>query len=126
MYAPDVDDVLVLPKVAEEKGWIDEDRGLDISGAEAVERLPGLVHRLGSMYTRGHTIQALGLDEIILPDGGMLTVRLEDVTPESMKALGELFEVLGTVLQFAELRDAYIQIADADDNCPLVQELKKE
>ena len=43
-----------------------------------------------------------------------------------MKALGELFEVLGTVLQFAELRDAYIQIADADDNCPLVQELKKE
>ena len=103
-------------------------RGLDISGAEAVERLQGLVHRLGSMYTRGATttIELLGLEEIILPDGGMLTVRLEDVTPESMKALGELFEVLGTVLQFAELRDAYIQIADADDNCPLVQELKKE
>ncbi len=120
--------MLVLPKVAEEKGWIDEDRGLDISGAEAVERLQGLVHRLGSMYTRGATttIELLGLEEIILPDGGMLTVRLEDVTPESMKALGELFEVLGNVLRFAELRHADIRIADADDNCPLVQELKKE
>lgn len=128
MYTPDADDVLVLPKVAEEKGWIDEDRGLDISGAEAVERLQGLVHRLGSMYTRGATttIELLGLEEIILPDGGMLTVRLEDVTPESMKALGELFEVLGNVLRFAELRHADIRIADADDNCPLVQELKKE
>ena len=54
----------------------------------------------------------------------MLTVRLEDVTRVD-EALGELFEVLGTVLRFAELRDAYIQIADADDNCPLVQELRR-
>ena len=133
-YVPDDDDVLLTRDEARRKGWLGElgeeerEERLSFTGYEAVKRLKPLVHRLGAIYSRGAktTINGLGLDEIVLPDGGTLTVRLHEVTPQSMKALEELFEVLGAILQYAELRDGYIEIRAVDDGCPLVHELKNE
>ncbi len=129
LHAVDPDDVVVTPAVAAANGWMtDAQPGLDISGAEAVAKLQSLVRRLGSIYNRGATttIQGLGLEELLLPDGGTLTVRLQDVTPESMKSLGEFFEVLGMIIERGELHDGYIQIDEPDEECLLVRELQHD
>src|SRR5690606_25537453 len=114
---------------AENRGWIAEPQSaLELSGVDAVQRLKILAHRLGSIYNRGATttISALDIEELALADGGTLTVRLEDVSPQSMKALGEFFEVLGMIMQRGSLRDGYIRIDDPDTECPLIRELQKD
>jgi len=126
-YVPDIEDVLLTRAEAEVRGWLTETetRGLSLSGDEAVARLRPLVNRLSSLYSRGARtgFDTLDLTEIVLPDGGSLRVVLSDVTPESMRALSELFEVLATILQHAELRDAYVVIRDVNEECPVVREL---
>ncbi|MGI6647628.1 MAG: hypothetical protein ACOX5W_00805 [Bacillota bacterium] len=85
-----------------------------------------LLRRLGSIYSRGakSTIETLDLVDFELPEGGTLRLQLSNVPPGSMKALGELFEVLDGVVEKGENTEFFLEILDPEDDCLLIQELK--
>jgi hypothetical protein len=51
---------------------------------------------------------------------------LQDVPPEDIKRLGELFEILGDLVSAVDQTQARIRITDPQDDCPFVQALKKD
>lgn len=129
LYTPQPGDILVTPARAAERGWVTSaSRRLTYEGKEGAAKLLPLLRRLGSIYNRGarSTIETLDLSDLELPAGGTLRLQLTDATPASMQALGELFEVLDSVVKEGASTDVFLEIADPDDNCPLIQELKKQ
>jgi len=129
LYTPQPGDVLITPAKAAELGWITvRQRSLNLAGKEGAEKLLPLLRRLGSIYNRGakSTIDNMDLVDLELPEGGTLRIQLTNVTPGSMKALGELFEVLDGVAKKGERTEAFLEIVDPDDDCPFIQEIKNE
>ena len=126
LYTPLSDDVLVTPAKAAERGWIaEQSNSLRLSGKEGAEKLLPLLRRLGSIYNKGAKtpIKVLDLVNMELPKGGTIRIQLMDVSPESMKILGELFEILDGVARMSENTEAYIEIENPDKDCPLIKEL---
>lgn len=126
IYTPQPGDVLVTPAEAARRGWVgSEPRSFSLSGREGAEILFPLLRRLGSIYNRGakSTIQSLELLDMKLPEGGKLTIQLDDVSPESMKVLGEIFEVLDGVVEKGEYTEAFLEITEPDYDCPFIKEL---
>jgi hypothetical protein len=129
LYTLQPGDVLITPAQAAARGWTNsEARRLILTGQEGAKKFLPLLRRLGSIYNRGarSAIEALDLANLELPAGGTLRLQLSNVTPESMKALGELFEVLNGVAKEGDDTEVFLEIADPDESCPLIQELKKE
>ena len=128
-YIPEPEDVVITPKKSAERGWIaPEEKGLQLDGKEAVNVLLPLLRRLGSLYQRGatSTLDTLDLIDLELPHGGTLRISLMDASPESVRKLGEFFEVVAGVVSVGDQTDAYLDIRKPDENCPLVQEIKKQ
>ena len=128
-YSPDPNDVIITPAKAAEKGWVArKTKGLSLSGKSGAEVLFPLIRRLGSIYQRGGktTIDSLDLTEMRLPKGGVLRLSLVKVPPESMKDLGELFEVIAGLVEVGDHTEAYLDIAETKDDCPFITELKKD
>jgi hypothetical protein len=86
-----------------------------------------LLARIGGLYARGarSRIDLLDLIDLSLPGGGTLRLSLNNVPPESMKQLGELFEVLAGITKAGEATEGYLEIANPSDACPLIRELHK-
>lgn len=127
LYTPQPSDVLITPAEAAKRGWITTGRrSLNLGGKEGAGTILPLLRRLGSIYSRGArtTIENMDLSELELPEGGTLTLRLNKVTPGSMRALGEIFEALDGVVQQGEHTEAFLEIIDPDENCPFIRELK--
>lgn len=125
---PGPDDVLITREQAEGRHWLETASGrpqISLGGAEGAKVLRGIIPRLGSLYNRGATttIDHLTIGEIALPAGGRLSINLHDVTPEAMRSLGELFEVLGAVLQQSDLRESFLTVRDMDENCLFIAEV---
>jgi len=123
------DDVVVSPAEASRRGWVAvETRRLELQGPEAAARLLRLLKRIGSLYARGAKTQfdILDLVELHLPAGGRMRLLLQDVPAEDMKRLGELFEVLGDLVSPSDQTQGRIRITDPQEDCPMVQELKKD
>lgn len=128
-YSPGRGDVLVTPAKAAELGWITAHRRrFSLEGKAGAEKLLPLLRHIGSIYNKGakSTIESMDLVDLELPKGGMIRVQLTKVPPESMKALGELFEVLDGIVKKGEHTEAFLEIVDPDDNCPFLKELKTE
>jgi len=128
LYVPNPDDVLITPDEARRKGWLKErPAGLGLRGKEGLEALWPLLHQLGSLYNRGARteIDFLEFAELQLPYGGMLTIQLEKVSPDSMKALGELFEVLAGIVQPGDRTEACLEVHQPDEHCLFIRELNK-
>jgi len=126
-YVPQPDDVLITPAEAARRGWVTQKKfSLTLTGAEGANRLLPLLHQLGSLYNRGATtrIDTLDLTDLSLPYGGYLRVQLTDVPPESMEALGELFEVLAAVTKKGDGTEAILVVNDPDENCPFIKALR--
>ncbi|MHB1125578.1 MAG: ATP-binding protein [Bacillota bacterium] len=129
LYTPQASDVLITPAKAAENGWVNPGRrNFILTGKDGVDKLIPLFRRLGGLYSRGakSNIETLDLTDLNLPEGGTLRIQLNNVGPGSMKALGELFEVLAGVAAKGNHTEAFLEILDPDDNCPLIQELKKQ
>ncbi|WP_027363592.1 ATP-binding protein [Desulfotruncus alcoholivorax] len=127
IYTPHTGDILITPARASERGWIaGRRRSLNLAGRAGAEKLLPLLRRLGSIYNRGanSTIENMDLVDLELPGGGTLSLRLSGVTPESMKTLGEIFEVLDGIVAKGERTEAFLEILDPSDDCPLIQALK--
>ncbi|MDK2816300.1 MAG: hypothetical protein PWR22_929 [Moorella sp. (in: firmicutes)] len=128
LYTPQKGDVLITPAKAAERGWLKASgQTLTLEGREGTEKILPLLGRLGSIYNRGArtTIKMLELTDLELPEGGLMRIELTDVTPGSMKALGELFEVLAGAVAKGERTEAFLEIENPDEDCPFIKELKK-
>lgn len=126
LYTPQKGDVLLTPAKAAERGWLKaESQSLTLEGPEGTEKILSLLGRLGSIYNRGARtkIKILELWDLKLPSGGFMRLDLSDVTPASMQALGEFFEVLATVVSKDERTGAFLEIENPDDGCPFIKEL---
>jgi hypothetical protein len=123
------EDVIIVPAEASKRGWVSvEDRTFSLTGHAGAQALVPLLARLGSLYARGarSTIDLLDLVDLDLGGGGRLRLSLEHVSPETMKHLGELFETLATVVRQDDRTEAFLDIADPDQQCLLIQELTKQ
>ncbi len=129
LYTPQPGDILITPAKAAELGWVTGDhRRFALLGKEGADKLLPLLRRLGSIYNRGakSTIENMDLVDLELPEGGTLRIQLSNVTAGSMKALGELFEVLDGVAERGEHTEVFLEIVNPDDDCPFIQELKNK
>ena len=128
LYTPGPNDVLITKAEAAKRGWLSEaDQKLSLSGTDGAAKLVPLLARLGSLYARGakSKIELLDLTDLKLPSGGTLRLSLENVPPDSMRLLGELFEVVAGIAKTDGQTEAYLDINNPDATCPLIQELKK-
>ncbi|MBM4287978.1 MAG: ATP-binding protein [Deltaproteobacteria bacterium] len=120
--------IVATPATVAKRGWLEAPpKAFTLSGTEGAKRLWPLLAKLGSFYSRGatSTIRSLDLVDLEISRGGRLRLILEDVPPEGMKALDELFEVLAHVAEIGAATEADLEIAEPDDTCLLVKELKK-
>jgi hypothetical protein len=127
-HTPKDDEVLVTVAEASQRGWIEPETAiLTLDGRDAVSKLFPLLSRLGALYHRGgkSTISMLQVGELALPGGGTLRIDLLDVTPESMKQLDELFEVLADKVRQGANTFATLEIKQPVEGCALIDELKK-
>lgn len=124
---------LITPAEVATRGWI---------GAETSERYARLVldddafrqrlleqlRRIGTLYNRGGktTIRTLELDNLRLPGNARLRLILDDAPPETMKQLGELFEVLAGLVDADEQTSALLEIDDPEHDCPFLQAVKPD
>jgi hypothetical protein len=129
LYIPQSKDVLVSPTEARRRGWLEEetDRSFRLDGQEGTDKLLSMLRRVGSLYNRGasSTIDYLEYTELHLPHGGTISIRLQNVSPESMKTLSELFEVLDGITTRGEDTEVYLEVNQPDNGCLFIQELQK-
>ena len=128
LYTPDPEDVIIIPAKAAEKGWIKEPKKtFNLSGKAGAKTLIPLLRRIGSLYQRGGTtsIDTLDVTDLTLPKGGTLRIALSEAPPETVKELGELFEVVAGLVQVDETTEAYLDINNPQEDCPFMKELRK-
>ncbi|MDA8336643.1 MAG: DUF499 domain-containing protein [Peptococcaceae bacterium] len=128
LYTPQKGDILVTPGQASERGWVSaQSRTFHLGGTEGTAKVLPLLRRLGAIYNRGAkcTIDTMDLVDLELPRGGTLRLQLNGATPESLRTLGELFEVLDGVVKKGEYTEAFLEITEPDDDCPFIRELRK-
>ncbi len=126
-YQPEATDVVITPQKAAEKGWIKApSHRVSLAGKSGAKAFLPLLRRIGSMYQRGGKtkIDSLDMVDLALPGGGMLRVSLTEAGPETLKSLGELFEVIDGIAQ-TEKAEAFVEINDPQKDCPFMQELQK-
>ena len=128
-YTVEDGDVIVTPAKAAEKGWIAQKKtGFSLAGRQGAGILVPMLRKLGSFYERGATtaIDSLDLSEMELVKGGTLRITLMDVPPESMKELGEFFEIVAALVKIGGNTEGYLTVRDRVKGCPLMTELEKE
>ena len=120
LHAVQGGDVVIVPAEAAKRGWVRvETPQFKLTGHTSAQKLIALFPRLGSLYARGarSTIKALDLWDSEVQGGGRLRLTLEGVPPEAMKRLGELFEVLATVVKQDGAADVELEVDNPDDQC---------
>jgi len=130
MHIPSETETLITRALASERNWLGNGggHGIELSGREADDRLRPLLRRLGGFFNRGatSTIDALDMADLRLPEGGTLRIQIADAPPGSMRALGELFEVVDALTAGGEGADFFLRIDHPDEDCVLVAELVGE
>ncbi|MBW1954029.1 MAG: hypothetical protein JRI66_13285 [Deltaproteobacteria bacterium] len=129
-FVPDLDPeaVIITPADLAKRGWLVQPPSVfTLSGREGAERLVPLLARIGTFYARGakSSLNYLDIADLELPGGGKLRLSLENLTPEDMKNLEELFEVLGGLVKLGDTTLASLEIPEPEETCPFLQALKK-
>ena len=128
-YTAALDDVIVTPKKAAEKGWVAAPKqGFRLEGRKGAEILFPMLRKIGSFYERGAStaIDSLDLVELKLPHGGTLRISVMDAPPRSMKDLAELFETVGGLATMGDNTEAYLTVKEKGNDCPFMAELEKD
>jgi hypothetical protein len=128
-HDPEPEEVLITRTEQSERGWLDVAvHSLRLEGNEGARKLFPLMRRLGSMYNRGDaisSIETLDISDLKLPDGGTMRFALNNVTPEQMKHLDEIFQMVADSAKVTDETEADLIIRDPNSNCALVKELSK-
>ncbi len=128
-YSVEDEDVIVTPKKAAEKGWVEAKKsGFDLVGRQAAHILLPMLRKIGSFYERGAktTIDSLDLSDMELPGGGTLRISLSEVPPQSMKDLGEFLETVAGLVKMGDNTEGYLTVKERVKDCPFMEELSKE
>lgn len=128
LYTPRLNDVVITKAEAAQRGWLaEQEQVFRLTGRDGAHTLVPLLARIGGLYARGaqSSIDLLDLIDLALPGGGTLRLSLNNVPPESMKRLGELFEVLAGIIQVGEATEGYLDISNPSEACLLIRELHK-
>lgn len=125
--------VVITPAKAAQKGWdqvvIDKKfPRFTLKGPEGAGIIMPLLGRIGSFYGKGakSVLKTLDLFELELPAGGRLRLGLSDTTPESLKKLGEFFEVLARIAKQGPDTEVDLAIEDPDESCIFLQALHEK
>jgi hypothetical protein len=122
-------DFLITRAEVSLRGWVkdlespDHTTGLQWDNAEFTEKLFKTLRRIGSIYSRGGKthIQTLELTDLHLKGGGRLRLVFDDVPPESMKQLGELFETLDACSSADDDTTALLEVEKPEYDCPFLK-----
>jgi len=128
LHSTSPDDVLITPSAASKRGWVTVQKNtFRLEGRQGTEKLLELLPRLGSFYARGASskIQALEMIDLEIHGGGRLRLTLENVSPEGMKRLGELLEVLDTAVDKGPATEVFLEIDDPSEDCLFFKALKE-
>lgn len=131
LYTPTATSVVVTKDEAQRRGWLNDtpsDEGIDLGGSQGTDVLWPLLRRLGGIYSRGgkSAIDLLDMVSLSLPGGGTMRVELEGVTPDSVKALSEFFEVLAGIVTRTSQTEMYLQVRQPADGCSFVKEITSQ
>jgi hypothetical protein len=116
---------VITPSEAAVRGWVKDDprdRRLILEGNAFTERLVGLLPRLAELFARGGKTQVdlLELTDLKLKGGGRLRLVLEDIPPDSMRRLDELFQTLAVCAQRDFDTHATVEVEEPDPSCPFL------
>ncbi|MCF7668420.1 MAG: DUF499 domain-containing protein [Verrucomicrobia bacterium] len=128
LYMPANDDTLLTPAEAAKKGWVDESgNSINLSSKEGANIIMPMLRKLGSIYERGakSRVDMLDIIDMELPNGGTLRIVVENATPESMKDLGELFEVIHGSVKSGDDTLCDLNIDHPEPGCTFADELKQ-
>jgi hypothetical protein len=128
LHSPaDADVLITKAKAAEDGLLVEEKKAFRLSGKDAAVKLLAVLKRADSLFNRGvkAKVDTLQLLELELPKGGTIRVDLQNVPPESLKQLGELFGVLTGLVKAGVDTDAEFEVSDPPADCPLLKELGK-
>ena len=128
LFLPDEQDVICTPAQATVKGWMTgEKQRFRLGGEHGARVVVPLLRRIGTLYNRGatSTLELLDIADLKLPNGGRLRLSVENVGPASLRDLAELFEVLSGVTEQDGQTIVELEIAEVDDSCVFLQELRK-
>jgi hypothetical protein len=121
-------DTVIIPATASTRVWVTTPPHRSrLSGRDGAIILPTLVRQIGSLCTRGtrSTITSLGLVDVDIPGSGRRRLNLEYVSAASIQRLGELFEVLATVISTGSASEADLDIDDPNEQGLLIQALRR-
>ncbi len=128
-YVPEAEDVVITPAKAAEKDWVEEkDNTIRLAGKDGAEKMMPLLRRVGSIYQKGgkSRIDSLDITDMKLPNGGTLRIAVEGASPESVRDLGELFEIVDGIAGTGEQTECHLTINHPETDCPFVAALKKD
>ena len=130
-------DVLMVPAEVSQRGWLGtgeggggggyQYRGFHLYGEEATARLWPILGKLGSYYvSKGAktTFDELTISSLHVAGGALLTIQLQNATPETMKALQEFFENVANIGQPRDDTVADIRVNHPEASCSLLTHLK--
>lgn len=123
-YVPvPADTVALKPTMPNQRG--EQPRPYRIDGGRAREAVMPLLPRFASLYKKGAkcTVKELVLYRLELPEGGTLTLELNDVPAESMVYLDELLQSANLVAKLGAESDVELELVDLVDDCSLLKEL---
>jgi hypothetical protein len=129
LYPIQPSDVVMSIAEAGSRGWTSAaDRRFVREGAEIAERVLTLLPRLGGWYRRGTqtTFATLELSDLEVEGGARLRLTLENATPAAIGRLAELLEVLPLAVHVGPTTEAYIEVAEPNEQCPIMQALSQE
>gem|GEM_PF-254152 len=130
LYSPDDEDVILTKAEAAKRGWLSEEQiAFEIKdNREVAKRILPLLKWIGSLYNKGakSNLDEFDLYNLHLPEGGDLRISIHNAPPESVKRLGELFEVLAGVVQDNGNAKGVIRIDEPDEDCIFLKALKHE
>lgn len=121
-------DVVVSIAEADTRGWTSgAERRFVREGADTAKQLLALLPRLGGWYSRGArtTFTILELADLEVEGGARLRLTVENATPAALRRLSELLEVLPLAVHLGPHTEAYIEVGEADYQCPIIQALRQ-
>jgi hypothetical protein len=119
---------VVTKPEAGKRGWITtEKESLQLSGAEARQKVLPLLKGLAQLYKTGgkSSIDYLEVSGLQLPGGGILNVQLENLSPRDINVLGDFFDVTLDLDAQKVQTEVQLVINSPEPECKLVEKLKK-
>jgi len=118
---------VVTKPEAGKRGWVTkQDEALELSGDEARRKVLPVLKTLAQIYKTGgrSSIDYLEVSGLKLPNGGTFNIQFQNLSPEDIRALDELFDITFDLAEQGPQTEVRLVIGTPDPQCKLVERLK--